>query len=45
MGVSMADKEKVEAEKRSLIGKIRAVLSKFIHWLAKAQEGNPPCTG
>jgi hypothetical protein len=41
----MADKAKIEAEKRSLIGKIAAPFLKFIHWLAKGQAGNPPCVG
>jgi hypothetical protein len=33
------------AEKKSLIAKILARVSNFIHWLAKGQEGNLPCTG
>jgi hypothetical protein len=41
----MADEDKTEVQKRSLIGKIGASLSKFIHWLAKAQQNNPPCIG
>jgi len=45
MGVGMTDKQKIETEKRSLIGKIGAPFLKFIHWLAKAQEGNLPCAG
>jgi hypothetical protein len=45
MGVAMTDKAKIEVEKRSLIGKIGASFSKFINWLAKGQDANPPCTG
>jgi hypothetical protein len=45
MGVGMADKAKIEVEKRSLIGKIGAALSKFINWLAQGREANPPCAG
>jgi len=41
----MADKKKIEAENTSLIGKIGALFSKFMHWLAKGQEGNLPCSG
>jgi len=45
MGVSMADDDKVQVQKKSLIGKIGTSLSKFINWLAKGQEANPPCVG
>jgi hypothetical protein len=45
MGVAMTDNAKIEGEKRSLIGKIGASFLKFINWLAKGQEANPPCTG
>jgi hypothetical protein len=45
MAVSMADEDKIEVEKRSLIGKVGATFLKFINWLAKAQEANPPCAG
>jgi hypothetical protein len=41
----MPDLEKTAGEKRSLIGKIIAPFVKFINWLAKGQENNPPCVG
>jgi len=45
LGVGMTDREKTTDTKRSLIGKIVAPFAKFINWLAKAQENNPPCVG
>jgi hypothetical protein len=41
----MKEQERPAGEKRSLIGKIVAPFAKFIDWLAKAQENNPPCVG
>ena len=45
MGVGMADEVKIDVQKKSLIGKIAASFARFINWLAKGQEANPPCTG
>ena len=41
----MTDLKKTADAKSSLIGKIVAPFAKFINWLAKAQESNPPCVG
>jgi hypothetical protein len=41
----MADREKTAGAKKSLIGKIVAPFAKFVNWLARAQEKNPPCVG
>jgi hypothetical protein len=45
MGVAVADKDTLEVEKRSLIGKTIAQFFRFFDWLAKGREGNLPCAG
>ena len=45
MGVGMTDQDKTADVKSSLIGKIVTTFAKFIYWLAKGQENNPPCVG
>jgi len=43
MGDNM--KADVDPVKKSWVGKMGALLSRFIAWIAKGYEGNMPCHG